>query len=366
MFLKPEEKYEHLQTYICEQTNVVAESQILLYKDRLMSSEVEAATPAKDYPDTDAEEPLMLFNKNDNNVCMPPEPEAPKFPAFPNIVSVENDASQAKTACSVGYVIRRRVEAISAAAVLCAACVERWGALLAERLQRVAARADALNAHASLLLSAARALDLASTARGNSGASRAEQWAPLASLVSTEAGSLRTAAGALRARHAGGAALAHEWEAATASASCPHALRLHRKARALTDRLRDSWQHLVRDRATRSLTYNDEQFHVLERITVSETGRRARQMLARAAPLARARADAVADWYKVAQTVFLQTQILDKDVSAAELKLLALAARLQDAECNLRNAAPAPTYDENHAVSIFVYSIFRRGLVYLG
>lgn len=50
----------------------------------------------KEYPDTTAEEPLMLFNKNNNNVSMAPEPEVPKFPVFPNIVSVENDASQAK------------------------------------------------------------------------------------------------------------------------------------------------------------------------------------------------------------------------------------------------------------------------------
>lgn len=40
VFLKPDEKYEHLQTYICEQTSVVAESQILLYKDKLMLTEI--------------------------------------------------------------------------------------------------------------------------------------------------------------------------------------------------------------------------------------------------------------------------------------------------------------------------------------
>lgn len=40
VFLKPEEKYEHLQTYICEQTSVVAESQILLYRDKLLLSEI--------------------------------------------------------------------------------------------------------------------------------------------------------------------------------------------------------------------------------------------------------------------------------------------------------------------------------------
>ncbi|XP_047030615.1 inhibitor of nuclear factor kappa-B kinase subunit epsilon [Helicoverpa zea] len=330
VFLKPEEKYEHLQTYICEQTSVVAESQILLHQDKLLLSVVDDSTLGKDYPETTAEEPLMLFNKNNNNVSMAPEPDIPKFPVFPNIVSVENDASQAKTACSVGHAIKRRVEAACAASLLCGACVSRWGALLAARLARVAARADALAAHAALALAAARALERAAPAR--------DGWAAMAALVAGEAAALRAAAQALLARHAA-PALRAEFDAA--AAPCPAELRLHVRARTLVERLRDSWQHLVRDRATRSLTYNDEQFHVLERITVAETGRRARALLQRAAPLARARADAIADWYKVAQTVFLQTQILDKDVSSAELKLLTLAARVQDAEHALRDAGDA-------------------------
>ncbi|KAJ0173886.1 hypothetical protein K1T71_010032 [Dendrolimus kikuchii] len=324
VFLKPDEKFEHLQTYICEQTSVVAESQILLYKDKLMITEIDENTLGKEYPETTAEEPLMLFNKNNNNVSMAPEPDIPKFPVFPNIVSVENDASQAKTACSVGHVIKRRVEALCAASVLCAQCVARWGALLSDRLTRVASRAEALQAHASLVHSSARALDLAASTAAAVNASN------------SAANTLRAAAAALQQRHACGA-LSSEWDAAAAHSPCPTQLRLHLIAKTLVDRLRDSWQHLVRDRATRSLTYNDEQFHVLERITVAETGRRAKALLQRAAPLARARADAIADWYKVAQTVYLQTQILDKDVSSTELKLLSLAARLQDAEHRVQN-----------------------------
>ncbi|KAF9820531.1 hypothetical protein SFRURICE_009950 [Spodoptera frugiperda] len=413
VFLKPDEKYEHLQTYICEQTSVVAESQILLYKDQLMQTVVDDNTLGKEYPETTAEEPLILFNKNNNNVSMAPEPDVPKFPVFPNIVSVENDASQAKvsadrapprrvppgaarrggatTACSVGHVIKRRVEALCAASVLCGACVARWTALLGARLARVAARAQQLLQHAHLAHTAARALDLAPGA----GAGAGESWAAVAGLVAAEAGSLRAAAAALLQRHAA-PALRAEFDAAARLAPCPSELRLHVKAKTLVDRLRDSWQHLVRDRATRSLTYNDEQFHVLERITVAETARRARALLQRAAPLARARADAIADWsvltthsllttaptspwprpliikfevnsdrgtsradvqlYKVAQTVYLQTQILDKDVSSAELKLLTLAARIQDAEHSLRhqlseqavvNSSKADTGGEN-------------------
>ncbi|XP_064073731.1 inhibitor of nuclear factor kappa-B kinase subunit epsilon [Vanessa tameamea] len=337
VFLKPEEKYEHLQTYICEQTSVVAESQILLHKDVLLLSEIDENTLGKSYPETTADVPLMLFNKNNNNVSMAPEPEVPKFPVFPNIVSVENDASQAKTACSVGHVVKRRVEALCAASVLCGACVTRWGALLAVRLAAVATRAHALAAHAARLHDAARALDLAAAA-ALALAPRApapDAWAAPAALVAHEAEALRAAGAALRTRHAA-AALRADWDDALLHAPCPSELRLHLKAKTLVERLRESWQHLVRDRATRSMTYNDEQFHVLERITVAETGRRARALLQRAAPLARARADAIADWYKVAQTVFLQTQILDKDLSSTELKVLALAARLQDAEHRTR------------------------------
>ena len=35
--------------------------------------------------------------------------------------------------------------------------------------------------------------------------------------------------------------------------------------------MQESWQHLLRDRASRTLTYNDEQFHILEKIKMAET-----------------------------------------------------------------------------------------------
>ena len=38
-----------------------------------------------------------------------------------------------------------------------------------------------------------------------------------------------------------------------------------------TQLFQESWQHLLRDRASRTLTYNDEQFHILEKIKMGET-----------------------------------------------------------------------------------------------
>lgn len=59
-----------------------------------------------------------------------------------------------------------------------------------------------------------------------------------------------------------------EWDNIIRGLWCPWFNKASQKATTLVDRLRDGWQHLLRDRATRGLTYNDEQFHVLERIKV--------------------------------------------------------------------------------------------------
>ena len=62
--------------------------------------------------------------------------------------------------------------------------------------------------------------------------------------------------------------LKSEWDTNTRGLWCPWAGKASQRAATLVDRLRDGWQHLLRNRATRNLTYNDEQFHVLERIKV--------------------------------------------------------------------------------------------------
>lgn len=64
-------------------------------------------------------------------------------------------------------------------------------------------------------------------------------------------------------------ALSAEWKATIRDKKCPCKTSSTARAKYFVERLRDSWQHLLRDRATRSLTYNDEQFHALEKIKVS-------------------------------------------------------------------------------------------------
>jgi TANK-binding kinase 1 len=113
VYVHPSDKYEHLQKLITDQTDVPAESQILLFKESHLLEELKSAMSIANYPVTDINNPVFLFNKENNNVTLESDGDLPKFPSFPNIVSVEADAGLAKTACSIGYVCKRRVERLS-------------------------------------------------------------------------------------------------------------------------------------------------------------------------------------------------------------------------------------------------------------
>lgn len=64
-------------------------------------------------------------------------------------------------------------------------------------------------------------------------------------------------------------------------------------------------------------------------IQVTETGQRLKNLLETfCVPSMVSRSECVADWYKMAQTVFLQTQILDKDVDNYEHVLETYSYRL--------------------------------------
>ena len=70
------------------------------------------STPGTSFPDTSLSSPVLLFSKDNNGVALAGiDPDAPAFPALPNLVSVENDATLAKSACAVGYAYRRKIEA---------------------------------------------------------------------------------------------------------------------------------------------------------------------------------------------------------------------------------------------------------------
>lgn len=69
-----------------------------------------------------------------------------------------------------------------------------------------------------------------------------------------------------------------------------------------------------------------------------ETGRRIKNLLDNEIlPAVNQTTDCLADWYKMAHTVFLQTRILEKDISEYEQNLTKFISRLSLENSNLEN-----------------------------
>lgn len=327
IYLESDDTLYNLREHIHLQTNVAPENQILLLCSEHFEEKVGVNSNAKGYPPTERENPIFLYSRDNNNVLLPPELELPKFPTFPNGVSVENDASLAKVACSVGHECRRRIEDFTNMDVLIQLGVDKFTETLKETQKNLISKT---NFFQDLL---ATVLDLVSTIAIVPGVSKncAEIEIVSGLLKSLKEDFTSTAERVLQLfnRFVIEESLSQEWRAAMRDKFRPSQTRDSFRAKYLVERLRDSWQHLLRDRATRTLTYNDEQFHALEKIKIASNGKRIKSLLTdNVQPNLAQIAECLADWYKLAQTVYVQTQILEKDVRDCDRKLRDYRERL--------------------------------------
>lgn len=120
--------------------------------------------------------------------------------------------------------------------------------------------------------------------------------------------------------------LTREWKSLMSGKSCPCKDRSQFKASYIVDRMKESWQHIVRNRQTnnpRAFTYNDEQFQLLEKTKLDRNGKKIKILyLDDVKETIVQIADYLADWYKLAQTFYLKTQILTKDTRDCDKKLV--------------------------------------------
>ncbi|XP_032585275.1 serine/threonine-protein kinase TBK1 isoform X2 [Drosophila mojavensis] len=126
VFLEPNEQIDNFRERIFLQTEVPVEKQILLFNNEHLEKKISPRTIAKAFPKTTTEHPIFLYSNDDNNVQLPQQLELPKFPVFPPNVSVENDASLAKAACSVGHECKRRVDIFTTMDILIKKAVEQF------------------------------------------------------------------------------------------------------------------------------------------------------------------------------------------------------------------------------------------------
>ena len=143
VYLDPyEDKLTAFQSYVHGQTDVAPHAQILLLGEGAarLNELIDENTTGKGYPVTSQEKPLMLFSRENNNVVAILKSEVAElesttsFPTFANLVSVENDASQAKVACSVGHSCKRKIDALALSSKLSEEAVRAFSALISKEL----------------------------------------------------------------------------------------------------------------------------------------------------------------------------------------------------------------------------------------
>ncbi|XP_034668298.1 serine/threonine-protein kinase TBK1 isoform X1 [Drosophila subobscura] len=319
VFLEPEEQIDNFRERIFLQTEVPLEKQILLFNNEHLEKKVTPRTIAKAFPATTTEQPIFLYSNDDNNVQLPQQLDLPKFPVFPPNVSVENDASLAKAACSVGHECKRRVDIFTSMDILIKKGVEHFVEMLITTITLLRKKTESFDNLLSTVIDYADVVQSTAKTKGD------QELKNLLKTLKNVKNDFDGAADVISQMHkhfVQDDELNDQWASSMHGKKCPCRTRASAQAKYLVERLRDSWQHLLRDRATRTLTYNDEQFHALEKIKVDHNGKRLKALLLdNVNPAVAQIAECLADWYKLAQTVYLKTQILEKDVRDCERKL---------------------------------------------
>lgn len=324
VYIHPDETLNSLQYQIKEQTSIFEDNQILLLKGNSFSTYIEEGTKATGFPLTSEEDPIFLFNTEDNNVNAETDITIPPFGKFSENVHLENDAAQSKTACSIGHLCKRHIERLSSASRLIEDFIESFTKYIISELEELNRITNHLLEKTFLLKNNAQIFQLsqqiASLSINNiTTENYVEQLKDISEQFKMESA---VKVQQLFKRYCPPNSLRSDWDSAAKDLINPWSTKAPARARTLVEHLRDSWQHLVRDRATRTLSYNDQQFHFLEGIKIMQTISRMRTLLeAEVLPQYTQLADTLSDWYKIAQTVYLQTMILKKDISTYQVEI---------------------------------------------
>ena len=142
VYIDKSQHLEDFQLLLTEQTDVEPSSQILLLEENLINKFVEPTTPGTSFPNTSETSPVILFAKNNNSVQFADDRDLATFPTLPNLVSVENDATLAKSATAVGYAHKRKIEQLSRCAGIMNIAVKQLVEVVRQQLDKLQEVAD--------------------------------------------------------------------------------------------------------------------------------------------------------------------------------------------------------------------------------
>ncbi|XP_069961225.1 serine/threonine-protein kinase TBK1 isoform X3 [Cherax quadricarinatus] len=349
VYMDPEHRYEELQYLICEQTDMNPDNQLLLYDNKHLNDVVALDQPASSYPTTNPRMPIVLFSKQEDDVTLTlPESPAVKFGSFPALVSVEHDAAVGKSMCSVAHAVKRKIDYFSKCVHLIEYSVLMFIEVIVQELTSLKnqmGHVQALTAAVSdrfsqLVANHRRFLMLTQMCGGNQETFTQPLRERLEDLVNNKVDTEKAVRESLNAivpvvnqlyeRVVSGGQLRRQWQQVRNDAATVE--RAPNKAATYVNKMRESWQHLLRDRAARTLTFNDEQFHLLEKMKMKETAKSLETLMASVTATLHHTTDNLADWCKVAKVQRVQTEIEKADVEKHEVILSSFQATLSDTE----------------------------------
>ncbi|KAK7072288.1 hypothetical protein SK128_028032 [Halocaridina rubra] len=349
VYMDPEHRYEELQYLICEQTDMNPTNQLILYDNKHLLDLVIPDQLASSYPSTTYRTPFVLFSKQDDDITLTlPETPAVKFSSFPALVSVEHDAAVGKSMCSVGHAIKRKIDYFSKCVHLIEYSVLMFIEVMIQELTKLQNRMGHVQSLSSavsdrfsqLVANHRRFLMLTQMCGGYQEATTQPLRERLEDLVNNKVDAEKSVRESLNnivpvvnqlyERVVSGRQLSRQWQQGGGDVAAVE--RAPNKASTYVNKLRESWQHLLRDRAARTLTFNDEQFHLLEKMKMKETAKSLEALLAFVTATLHHTTDNLADWCKVAKVQRVQAEIEEADVQKHEVQLAVFQATLSDTE----------------------------------
>ncbi|XP_076350603.1 serine/threonine-protein kinase TBK1-like isoform X2 [Tachypleus tridentatus] len=314
------------------QTSIQPKSQLLLYQNDRLEKHVDIDVQLSEYPQTTSRNPLRLLHRDITEVTAQTGlgQLTARFPTFPTAsVNLEHDASLAKICCSVAQAVQRLVERsdrcytfLTKFPNILTTLISEEAKLLATTLSQVEETANNLdnclkmfvNRHALL----AKILEF--WPYKHTAQSDLDQLAGLITSKKESQAAVHNHVKSLKARIKSfedkflkGKHAQQQWEQSISQ--CIIVSRCVETASIYVQKIRESWQSLVRDKAARTLSYSDEQFHILEKIKIQQTGQKLFSLLQdtclKACHQVSQKLD---DWYNAIQVAMVQCECLQKEI----------------------------------------------------
>ncbi|XP_022709805.1 serine/threonine-protein kinase TBK1-like isoform X2 [Varroa jacobsoni] len=298
---KPAKLASDITEHVFKQSGVLGKNQLVFFENLLFDQYIAGASSgsssgAASVPETNISHPVFLFNRELCDVSVLASLSSQelengfKYPDFNQAVVLDEDAATAKIWCSVSHAIKRQVERLSRAhAHLSVAPLQ-----LAQHLETLIGqlRRHVLTAqlHSCAL---ERQLALISRSERHIADLRPLVPTPCAELdkihaliqqrqqnVVAVSESLKRAdqeTSALETKVVGGQPLYRIWK--VRKAECGSVIGYDETAATYVNKIRENWQALARDKMAKTLSYHDEQFHVLEKHKMQQTSVRLMSLL---------------------------------------------------------------------------------------